>query len=47
MTKPLQRCATDGMVPFENVKGVAVTAKGLIARIRILCKNYVPFVNVF
>lgn len=27
------------MVPFENLKGVAVTVKGLMTRIRILCKQ--------
>lgn len=37
-------------IPFENLEGVAVTAKKLVIEIRILCKKYVSFamfVNMF
>ena len=34
------------MVPFENLEGVAVTAKGLKTHVRSLGKNMSPFLFV-
>lgn len=37
MTKPLHGCATHSTVPFQNFQGVAVTTKGLMTEIKMLC----------
>jgi len=42
MKYPFQRCATQGMVPFENLIGVAMEAKGLMVEIQILRKKMSP-----
>jgi len=42
MKYSFQRCATQGMVPFENLVGVAMAVKGLMAEIQILRKKMSP-----